>query len=309
VSNAQGYDFIGDIHGHHDKLSCLLARLGYEATSGAGFRHPEGRKVVFLGDYIDRGPKVRPVLQTVRAMVEGGDALAILGNHEHVAILYHTPDGNGGWLRPPWLRHGMGLANTISQFEGMEDEWREWLAWLRTLPLHLDLGAVRAVHACWDDQAIGLLGDRRLQDDALLQASAKRGSAGHAAVERVLNGPEMTIPDGALILNARGMPLPYTRVRWWDIPKGRVDLADLALPEPLDGRGEADPDLVAQLPDYPADAPPVFIGHYWLSPDKDKKPLRHNITCLDYSAAKNGPLVAYRWSGESTLTADHFVTS
>lgn len=309
MKNAQGYDLIGDIHGYYDKLTSLLYKLGYQASGDHGFRHPQGRQVIFLGDYIDRGPNVRQVLQTVRVMVEDGAAKAILGNHEHVALLYHEPDGKGGWLRPAWLRHGMGLANTISQFEGLEDEWEGWLSWLKTLPLFLDLGGLRAVHACWDPEAIEFLGDRLLSDASLLHATATKGTREHWAVERLLNGPEMTIPDGALILNARGMPLPYTRVRWWNIPTGRVDLADLALPEPLDGRGEADLEKVRQLPNYPPDGPPVFFGHYWLSPDKDRVPLRHNIACLDYSAAKNGPLVAYRWNGEAALTSAHFITS
>lgn len=52
----QFYDLIGDIHGQHDKLTTLLRRLGYQSV-GDGFRHPEGRRVIFLGDYIDRGPK------------------------------------------------------------------------------------------------------------------------------------------------------------------------------------------------------------------------------------------------------------
>ncbi len=313
MSERQCYDLIGDIHGHYDKLTTLLDRLGYTCVgkepSEHSFEHPEGRKVIFLGDYIDRGPKVREVLLTVRAMVESGNALAVLGNHEHVAFLYHEPDGKGSWLRPPWLRHGMGLAKTISQFEGREEEWQDWLTWLKTLPLYLDLGDLRAVHACWNAEAIEFLGDRCLSHDPLLHSTADRSTSDHWAVEQLLTGPEMTIPDGAMILNARGMPLPYTRVRWWDIPTGPVDLADLALPEPLDDRGEADREKVRQLPNYPPDGPPVFFGHYWLSPDKDKTPLRHNIACLDYSAAKNGPLVAYRWNGEAALTSAHFITS
>ena len=69
------YDIIPDIHGHHRKLVRLLDGLGYR-------RHPEGRMALFLGDYLDRGPEIREVLHTVRGMVEAGDALAILGNHE-----------------------------------------------------------------------------------------------------------------------------------------------------------------------------------------------------------------------------------
>ena len=58
---------------------------------------------------------------------------------------------------------------------------------------------------------------------------------------------------------------------------------------------------------YATDAPPVFIGHYWL--DGEPKPLASNVVCVDYSAAKAGKkLVAYRWNGEQRLTKDHFVS-
>ena len=57
---------------------------------------------------------------------------------------------------------------------------------------------------------------------------------------------------------------------------------------------------------YPSDAPPVFFGHYWL---EDKYPViqSENVICLDYSVAKNGSLVAYRWSGEEVIDNRHFV--
>ena len=52
------FDIIGDIHGHADKLEELLNNLGYSKLHGV-YQHPDNRKVVFLGDYIDRGPKIR----------------------------------------------------------------------------------------------------------------------------------------------------------------------------------------------------------------------------------------------------------
>ena len=68
------YDLIGDIHGHADELVELLEALGYQKAQGV-YRHPE-RKVIFLGDFIDRGPKIRQVLEIVRPMIEEGKALA-----------------------------------------------------------------------------------------------------------------------------------------------------------------------------------------------------------------------------------------
>ena len=59
------YDVIGDIHGHSDELEVLLQKLGYIRANGV-YSHPTGRKVVFVGDFIDRGPKIRETLHLVR---------------------------------------------------------------------------------------------------------------------------------------------------------------------------------------------------------------------------------------------------
>src|SRR5476649_1487441 len=94
------YDLIGDIHGHADELVQLLEALGYEKRKSV-YGHPE-RKVIFLGDFIDRGPKIRQVLEIVRPMIEDGKALAVMGNHELNALAYHTEDSElpGKFLRP-----------------------------------------------------------------------------------------------------------------------------------------------------------------------------------------------------------------
>lgn len=93
----QGYDVIGDIHGHADALRRLLIKLEYTEVEGA-FRH-DSRKAIFVGDFIDRGPNQREVLRIARKMCEAGSASAVLGNHEFNAIAWATPNGNGGYLR------------------------------------------------------------------------------------------------------------------------------------------------------------------------------------------------------------------
>jgi hypothetical protein len=95
--SAPGYDVIGDIHGHADALRRLLVKIGYSEFDGA-FRH-ESRKVIFVGDFIDRGPEQWEALRIARAMCEAGAAFAVLGNHEFNAIGWATPDGHGGFLR------------------------------------------------------------------------------------------------------------------------------------------------------------------------------------------------------------------
>jgi hypothetical protein len=69
---------IGEIHGHADELKALLKKLGYKPCGGS-YRHEEGRTVLFLGDHIDRGPKIKETLAIVRGMVEVGDAIALIG--------------------------------------------------------------------------------------------------------------------------------------------------------------------------------------------------------------------------------------
>src|SRR6185503_5022125 len=76
------FDIIGDIHGCFDELHALLTKLGYEITPAFEGRHPEGRKAVFLGDLVDRGPKIPEVLKLVMSMSETDQALAVPGNHD-----------------------------------------------------------------------------------------------------------------------------------------------------------------------------------------------------------------------------------
>ena len=109
------YDLIGDIHGHADALEQLLKTLGYSRYTGV-YRHPE-RQVIFLGDFIDRGPKSRETLEIVRPMVESGTALSVMGNHELNALAFHTrnPHKPGEHLRPHNEKNSNQHAQTRRQ--------------------------------------------------------------------------------------------------------------------------------------------------------------------------------------------------
>ncbi len=80
------FDIIGDVHGCHDELVGLLDKLGYSITAGIdGARHvthPEGRRVIFVGDLVDRGPDSPGVVRLVMTMVRDGIALCVAGNHD-----------------------------------------------------------------------------------------------------------------------------------------------------------------------------------------------------------------------------------
>jgi hypothetical protein len=93
----QGYDLVGDIHGHADPLHRLLDNLDYAEVEGV-FRHRE-RKMIFVGDFIGRGPQQREALRIARSMCEAGAAFAVMGNHEFNAIGWAAQNGDGGFLR------------------------------------------------------------------------------------------------------------------------------------------------------------------------------------------------------------------
>ncbi|MCY3737750.1 MAG: AAA family ATPase, partial [Gemmatimonadaceae bacterium] len=105
------FDIIGDIHGCHDELVELLGALGWEIGPGASgpmAHHPEGRKAVFLGDLVDRGPRSPEVLRLAMSMVEAGTALCVPGNHD--VKLVRKLQG-----RDVQVTHG--LAETLEQLE------------------------------------------------------------------------------------------------------------------------------------------------------------------------------------------------
>ena len=76
------FDVIGDVHGCGDELEDLLRELGYARDDGGTWIHPEGRKAIFVGDLVDRGPRIVDTLRIVMAMSRAGTALSVPGNHD-----------------------------------------------------------------------------------------------------------------------------------------------------------------------------------------------------------------------------------
>ena len=302
------YDLIGDIHGHADELEQLLDILGYRDLHGV-YRHPE-RKLIFLGDFIDRGPKIRRVLEIVRPMIEGGHALAVMGNHEWNALAYHTedPGSSGEYLRRRTPKNEKQHRKTVEQLT--PDELDSTLAWFRTLPMWLDLDGLRAVHACWDEHAMSVIaegynGCGEITTDFLRSASRK-GNPLYAAVEVILKGKEGKLPDGASFRDKDGHERTEIRTRWYLSPKGHTYRSFALQSDEIRCDLELDEAVVAAAVPYLATAKPVFVGHYWLSAPCPEL-LADNVACLDYSVAKDGFLCAYRWQGEQKLNPRNFV--
>lgn len=161
ASAALAHDIVGDVHGCDAELVELLGRLGY-GDERAGFRAPPGRQLVFVGDLIDRGPRIPEVVERVRALVRTGDAVCLLGNHEF-QLLEHLQ----GRAPLAW-----GLAETLEQYEAREaSDFEALLAFARELPwkLELDEGRLLVTHA-------GLPEDLQATDSALARRFALYGS-------------------------------------------------------------------------------------------------------------------------------------
>jgi protein phosphatase len=160
------FDVIGDVHGCRDELILLLERLGYAvagepAAAGAPvYRHPAGRKAVFLGDLVDRGPDTPGVLRTVMAMVEAGTALCVPGNHDTKLMRK---------LRGRNVQVTHGLAESLAQLEREPDAFRQEVAeWIDDLVSHyvLDDGWLVVAHAGMKASMQGR-GSARVRDFAL----------------------------------------------------------------------------------------------------------------------------------------------
>ncbi len=108
-------DIIGDVHGCYDELTELLAKLGYTNTTGT-WVHPEGRKAVFVGDLVDRGPKTPEVLKLVMSMITSGNAYCVPGNHD-IKLMR--------WLNGKNVQARHGLQESIDQLNLETPEFRE----------------------------------------------------------------------------------------------------------------------------------------------------------------------------------------
>ena len=301
------YDIIGDIHGHADELRALLIHLGYQ-HDGITYRHAD-RQAIFLGDFIDRGPQQKAVLDIVMPMVCSGAAQAVMGNHEFNALAYHTrsPNEPGKWLRPRSTKNATQHQAFLSAYPGDHNAERDAvLAWFMTLPLWLELEGLRVVHACWHDESINYLKDyvcaNNTLDLLLLTRASEYGSAAFKHVEIVLKGWELPMPAKHSFTDNDGHERTQLRSRWWltGTPSYRAagidDIASTELEALLVGTGE--------LPGYHPAEVPVFMGHYWLKGTPGV--LAPNLACVDYAVAKQGKLVAYRWDGEATLRDENF---
>ena len=181
MNTAGGIDIIGDIHGMHARLTAMLDMLGYRRTAGR-WTHAEGRRIVFIGDYVDRGARVAEVVELVRELCDQRVALALAGNHDTNAIAFATrardrafdaqeawhqarerlaaglvaSPAPTAWLRPHDAKNLKQHQDTIRGFASAAD-YESCVRHFMTLPAYLELPGLRAVHAAWIPPAIRAL--------------------------------------------------------------------------------------------------------------------------------------------------------
>lgn len=118
------FDIIGDVHGCCDELEELLDKLGYvsrppededDPLLAAAYTHPEGRKAIFLGDIVDRGPRILDTVRLVYSMVKAGEALCVPGNHDTKFMRKLR-----GWD----VKVAHGLAESLAEIEALPEESR-----------------------------------------------------------------------------------------------------------------------------------------------------------------------------------------
>ena len=308
------YDLIGDIHGYAGALRNLLGKLGYTERLGV-WQHPE-RRVIFLGDFVDRGPQQLETVRIARCMVEAGHALAVMGNHEFNAVAWASPhpEQPDEYLRPHSAKNRQQHRAFLEQVGEGSLAHGDIIDWFKSLPLFLELDGLRVVHACWHPRHLETLDRYTDADNRVLPAAwpalSREGHEAYDALETVLKGLELPLPQGCEYADKDGHIRKHVRTQWWS---DGLTYRDLAM---------ASPEVIASIPHTPVPDDllpgydghkPLFVGHYWLT--GQPAPLSPHIACLDYSIAANHPvtgtgagkLCAYRWQGERELSAEHFV--
>ncbi len=165
LKNEHGpFDVIGDVHGCFNELHELVKKLGYEtARSDDGqyeVSHPNGRKLIFIGDLVDRGPNILEVIKFVMSAVRSGNALCVPGNHDIKLVKK---------LKGKDVKISHGLAETLAQLEKEPQAFRGSAAeFLHKLVSHyvLDDGKLVVAHAGMKESMQGR-GSGKVRDFAL----------------------------------------------------------------------------------------------------------------------------------------------
>jgi len=322
------YDIIGDIHGYCDELVLLLEKMDYIYDASKGYYNNQ-RKAIFVGDLIDKGPKIRETLQLVKQMCDNDNAICIMGNHEYNGVnFWDFRKDKNGYYRSHTHVNILQHVKTIETFKNNFEEWEYYYKkWFSTLPIIFETKRFRVVHASYHpllpklmDQMSKLYSKDIDINNAILELGRERekcdwfidGVNVSDIIESTLKGIEIVLPDGKSFKDNAGIIRTKSRVKWWINPTDNTYqnyLEDMTLEQvsvdnimikteninPYYSAGYSDDDKI------------VFFGHYCLDVDGPPKPFTKNVCCLDYGISKKKSLVAYRYDGESQIDETKYV--
>lgn len=294
-------DVVGDVHGEIDPLRRLLRELRYDKYG----RHTEGRRLVFVGDLVDRGPDSPAVLELVMGLVRRGVAQCVLGNHEMNLLRGDRKDGND-WYTHPQTADG---SQTTAIDEGKKARIH---AFLLTLPVALENDCLRVVHACWHQDSVNKISsmpgdpdalsasrcfDEEIESQIARSASVRDQDREQGGLASSLNNPDIAppfLPAHAALDTARRMGNPVRiltsgieapsgapffvggkwrmvkRVKWWE---DYADNRPVVVGHYWRRFGSAGLDMLGKH------GPDLFEGigpHHWMGP-------RKNVYCVDFS--------------------------
>lgn len=294
------YDIIGDVHGYASRLIQLLTKLGYTKQAGV-WSHPT-RKLISVGDLIDRGPEQKEVVDIIKSMHQEGHAHVVMGNHEFNAVSWYLTCSNGQPLRPHSDKNHRQHSHFLDQADVTSDWYLDTIAWFQSLPLLLEFEDFCCVHAAWDKENVDHLKEILTSDMTLhpeqWEAANQKDHRLFDAVEHCLKGPEVDLPKGSTFTDTNGIHRNRMRLKWWDVSDNATfQTTAISVPDPLLLPNVPLPDrLIANTPSEKK----VFFGHYWMT--GEPRTLNQNIACLDWSVVKpEGNMVAYRFDGEKEL--------
>ena len=259
-------DIVGDIHGEIDALSSLLVHLGYDDEG----RHPDGRRLVFIGDLADRGPDSPAVIDLVSGLVSKGLAQCVLGNHE-LNLLRKAPKEGNGWFCE--INHDHAEGKFLDCRPVASESRSEILTFLASLPLALERSDLRVVHAAWHSASIEACRSSPLSVVELyeqhhataLQLGIDTGLKGLAESEEESAGPSLKDKEAAVpMLSA----LAAMEALYQDANPVRIITSGLerVADEPFFATGKwRMVNRHSWWQEYQENVP-VIIGHYWRWP-------------------------------------------
>jgi hypothetical protein len=326
LSQRNNYDIIGDVHGYYDELVELLCKMNYKYDEKVGYYH-EDRIAIFVGDLIDKGPKIRETLQLVKQMCKNNNAKCIMGNHEYNGVNFWDLKKDGtGYYRTHNHTNILQHVKTIETFKNNLVEWETYMDWFKTLPIIFETDRFRVVHASYHP----LLPKLMEQIQKLYKSSDKNnnqtileigrdnchwdidGVKVSEIIESTLKGIEILLPNNNSFKDNAGIIRTKSRVKWWVKPLENYYqnyLEDMTLKQ-VDVDGiyiEEDKIKMFYQNGYGDNEKIVFFGHYCLDVDGPPKPFKKNVCCLDYGISKKKRLVAYRYDGESQIDETKYV--